>query len=276
MFEREKTKLDETITEEFLKDYTFSGCVPAHEIAVVKAPGTALTQSIFTTDGRTDGEKLRKLWTNGFTIRLGNIQRVMPFMARTSRIIQSETGYSNYVHAFLTPARQQGLQHHWDQQMAIVTQIAGTKRWSLWRSPVESPMRDYNESWRVWREDFVDEWESSGPDMEFDLQAGQTLLLPRGWVHNPRVVDEYEPSFHLTFAIRERTPLWLSEKLVGEAIKDPAFRRIITPSEIGGPQLAARLYEVREALRDHLDGLDLDDLAGLIRRAATAELEYRT
>ncbi|MEV6815655.1 hypothetical protein AB0M52_26550, partial [Micromonospora sp. NPDC051296] len=30
--------------------------------------------------------------------------------------IQEETGYSNYIHAFLTPGREQGLRHHWDQQ----------------------------------------------------------------------------------------------------------------------------------------------------------------
>jgi hypothetical protein len=29
-----------------------------------------------------------------------------------------KTSYSNYVHAFLTPPGNQGLRHHWDQQMA--------------------------------------------------------------------------------------------------------------------------------------------------------------
>jgi hypothetical protein len=62
------------------------------------------------------------------TIRLGNLQRVVPFLADTARAIQQETGYSNYLHAFLTPPRSQGLLHHWDQQMAVIVQIEGTKR----------------------------------------------------------------------------------------------------------------------------------------------------
>ncbi|MEU7018194.1 cupin domain-containing protein [Streptomyces sp. NPDC046385] len=94
--------------------------------------------------------------------------------------IQTETGHSNYVHAFLTPPGHQGLRHHWDQQMAVIVQISGTKRWQLWRPPVEGPMREYNESWRVWQEDYIPKWEAAGPDVEVDLKAGQSLLLPRG------------------------------------------------------------------------------------------------
>ncbi|RYJ29701.1 hypothetical protein CU044_1821 [Streptomyces sp. L-9-10] len=151
MYQRDTTELDRTVTSAFLNDYIATGCVPASEIAVVKAPGPSLNRDAFMTDGRTDPDKLRKLYRNGYTLRLGNLQRVIPFMARVSRAIQEETGYSNYVHAFLTPPGNQGLRHHWDQQMAVIVQAAGVKRWQLWRPPVEAPMREFNESWRVWR-----------------------------------------------------------------------------------------------------------------------------
>ncbi|MDX3383602.1 cupin domain-containing protein [Streptomyces niveiscabiei] len=276
VFERDRTALDETVTKDYLHDYAFAGCVPANEIAVVKAPAPSLNQNAFTTDGRTDAAKLTKLYDTGFTIRLGNLQRVVPYLAAVSRGIQQETGYSNYVHAFLTPPGNQGLRHHWDQQMAVIVQISGVKRWQLWRPPVEAPMRAYNESWRVWRDDYIPGWEAAGPDTEIDLRAGQSLLLPRGWVHNPYVVDEGEHSIHLTFAIRERTLLWLAEKLVAEAIDDPEFRRIVLPAVVNGPMLAAWMREARQALRGHLDGLDLDDLASAVRDAAVTELEYTT
>lgn len=276
VYERGRTALDETITADFLKDYAFTGCVPANEIALVRAPGPSLNQNAYMTHGRTDAAKLRKLYDNGFTIRLGNLQRVIPFMTTVSRGIQDETGFSNYVHAFLTPPGSQGLRHHWDQQMAVVVQTAGIKRWQLWHPPVESPMRDYNESWRVWRDHYIPEWEAVGPDMQVDLQAGQSLVLPRGWVHNPHVVDQDEDSIHLTFAIRERTPLWLAEKLIAEAIEDPEFRRIMLPGDITGPTLVDKLREAREALQGHLSNLDLDRLALAVREAARAELDYTT
>ncbi|URN16620.1 MULTISPECIES: JmjC domain-containing protein [Streptomyces] len=275
VYERGKTALDEIASPEVIRGYLFRGCVPADEIAVVKAPAPSLNQKAFTTNGRADRAKLARLYESGHTIRLGNLQRIIPAMAQVSEDIQRETGYSNYIHTFLTPPANQGLRHHWDQQMAVIVQIAGTKQWQLWRPPVEAPMREYNESWRVWRDDYIPTWEAAGPDMEVDLKAGRSLLLPRGWVHNPHVVVD-EHSIHLTFAIRERTPMWLVEKLVAGAIETPDFRRVILPGDLTGPALVERLREARQSLRRHLDSLVLDDLAPTVRAAALAEPEYST
>ncbi|WP_257138785.1 cupin domain-containing protein [Streptomyces sp. rh34] len=223
-----------------------------------------------------DPAKLRSLYEDGHTIRLGNLQRVVPFLADVSRGIQQETGYSNYLHAFVTPPGCQGLLHHWDQQMAVIVQIAGIKRWQLWRPMFPSPMRAYQESFRVWDPSFIPQWAATGPDLEVDLRPGQSLLLPRGWVHNPHVLDAQARSIHLTFAIRERTPLWVAEKLVGGVIEREAFRRIILPGEITGQHLPQRVRDVRQALIEHLTGLDVDDFARFLVRAAVSEKEYTT
>lgn len=180
------------------------------------------------------------------------------------------------MHAFLTPAGQQGLLHHWDQQMALIVQLAGAKTWQLWKPVYEAPMREYQESFRVWRPEFIPDWEAAGPDLTIDLRAGQTLLLPRGWVHNPHALDHDEPSVHLTFAIRERTPLWIAEQLVARVIEDPEFRRIILPRDLEGAALADRVGEAARALADWLDRLDVDEMAGRVREAALTELEYTT
>ncbi|MFF4952809.1 JmjC domain-containing protein [Streptomyces chattanoogensis] len=275
IYERGTTELDDTVTTDFLNEYVRTGCVPANEIAVVKAPNPSLNRDAFTSNGRTDAEKLWGFHQKGFTLRLGNLQRVIPFFAQVSRRVQEETGgYSNYVHAFLTPPGNQGLRHHWDQQMAVIVQVSGIKRWQLWRPPVEAPMREFNESFRVWKDHYIPTWEASGPDREVDLKAGQSLLLPRGWVHNPHVLDSDEPSVHLTFAIRERTQLWLSEKLLASAISDEEFRRIILPGQMHGMALMQQLAYAREALVRHLAGLDLSEVASDVVQAALTELEY--
>ncbi|THA29662.1 cupin [Streptomyces sp. A1277] len=276
VYERGTTALDETVTADFLKDYLFTGCAPADEIAVVKAPHPSLNRAAFTTNGRSDAGKLRRLHENGHTIRLGNLQRVLPYMAHLSRRLQEETGCSNYVHAFLTPPGSQGLRHHWDQQMAVIVQLSGTKRWQLWRPPVEAPMREFNESWRVWRDDYIPMWEAQGPDTEFDLTPGQSFLLPRGWVHNPRVTGSEEASTHLTFALRERTPLWLAEKLMADAITESGFRRVIRPGQLAGAELSGQLLGVRDALVQYLAGIDVTQVATAVRQAAVSELEYTT
>ncbi|MFG2642486.1 JmjC domain-containing protein [Streptomyces sp. NPDC048370] len=276
VYVRGRTELDRRISSAALNAYVETGCVPANEIAVVRAPHPSLNQNAHMTHGRTDPVKLRRLHDAGHTIRLGNLQRVIPFLAETSRGIQQETGYSNYVHAFLTPPGRQGLRHHWDQQMAVIVQTAGTKRWQLWRPLVEAPMREFNESWRVWRDDYIPAWEAAGPDIEVDLHAGESLLLPRGWVHNPHVVDTDEPSVHLTFAIRERTPVWLAEKLIAGVIEDATYRRILRPCDVNGAGFADGLRATRDALVEYLEALDLEQLAPSVRAAAMTELEYTT
>ncbi|MFF2933532.1 JmjC domain-containing protein [Streptomyces mirabilis] len=275
VYERGATALDHLVSPDHLDEWIDSGCVPAAEIAVMNA-GPALNSGAFTARGRTDPVKLRALYRCGYTVRLGNLQRVVPAFAAMSKAIQRETGYSNYVHAFLTPGGEQGLLHHWDQQMALIVQLAGVKTWQLWKPVHNSPMREYQESFRVWRDDFIPAWEAAGPDLSIDLRAGQTLLMPRGWVHNPHALNSASDSVHLTFAIRERTPLWLAEKLVERAIEQPEFRRIITPRDIEGPALVDRLREARQALIGFLGGLDLPEMAALVREATVTELEYTT
>ncbi|MFG2717397.1 JmjC domain-containing protein [Streptomyces sp. NPDC048416] len=274
VYERPTSALDESVTAESIRGYLYSGCVPASEIAAIKAPNPSLSQNAYMTNGRTDRAKLARLYEHGFTIRLGNLQRVVPALAGMSGTIQTETGYSNYIHAFLTPPGEQGLRHHWDQQMAVIVQIAGTKRWQLWRPPVAAPMREYNESFRVWKDEFIPTWEAAGPDVEVDLKAGQSLLLPRGWVHNPHVVDTEEHSIHLTFAIRERTRLWLAEKLLAGAIAEEEFRDIVLPRKLGGEGLIQQLGKAREALVTYVQGLDLAALAPTVVKDALTESEY--
>ncbi|MEU3984858.1 cupin domain-containing protein [Streptomyces sp. NPDC026672] len=236
VYERGRTALDSVVTVRSLHEWIDSGCVPAAEVAVMKAGPS--NREAFKSNGRTDPVKLRKLYADGHSIRLGNLQRVIPAFAGMTEAIQRETGYSNYVHAFLTPAGEQGLLHHWDQQMAVVVQLSGVKTWQLWRPVHDAPMREYQESFRVWQPGFIPAWEAAGPDMSIDLEAGQTLVLPRGWVHNPHALNSESDSVHLTYAIRERTPLWLAEQLVARAIQEPEFRRIILPRDITPDSLA--------------------------------------
>ncbi|MFE2043250.1 JmjC domain-containing protein [Streptomyces sp. NPDC059477] len=280
LYERETTELDRHVNEGFFETWAFSGCVPAAEVAVMnhgaKPPRPSINPAGFMTNGRTDGNKLRGYCEQGYTLRLGNLQRVVPFLNGVSRRIQRETGYSNYLHAFLTPPGGQGLRHHWDQQMAVIVQISGTKTWELWEPKFKDPMRLHLESPRVWQEHWREEWAAKGPDQTYELRPGQSLLLPRGWIHNPHARGAAESSVHLTFAIRERTPFWLAEKLTEGAIEGEEFRRIILPEQIQGDGLSGELEGARLALIRYLERLNPEELSSAIRDAALTELEYTT
>ncbi|MDH6628001.1 hypothetical protein M2271_005831 [Streptomyces sp. LBL] len=254
--------------------------MPAGEVAVMNhganPPRPSINPVGFMTNGRMDGNKLRGYYEQNYTLRLGNMQRVVPFLNGVSRSIQRETGYSNYVHAFLTPPGGQGLRHHWDQQMAVIVQISGTKTWELWEPKFKDPMRLHLESPRVWQEHWREEWEAKGSDQTYELRPGQSLLLPRGWIHNPHARGATEGSVHLTFAIRERTPFWLVEKLTAGAIEGEEFRRVILPDQIQGDGLSGELEGARWALIRYLERLNPEEISSVIRDDALTELEYTT
>ncbi|MEU9098297.1 hypothetical protein [Streptomyces sp. NPDC048361] len=89
-------------------------------------------------------------------------------------------------------------------------------------------------------------------------------------------MDPEEHSIHLTFAIRERTQLWLAEKLLGGAIALEDCRRIVLPRQLGGDELMRQLGTVRETLVKYLQGLDLTGIAPIVIKDALTELEYKT
>lgn len=276
VYQRTRTDLDNMFTPEQMWAWIDLGCTPADEVAAIRAPDPAINPRSFTgAHGRADAAKLHKLYDAGHTIRVGNLQRIMPAMARVIRDIQSETGYSNYVHVFATPGRRQGLRHHWDQQMAVIVQVTGTKRWELWPPVVDAPMRSHLESWRVWRDEYLQTWLATGPDRTIDLRPGEAMLLPRGWVHNPYNADD-EPSTHLTFAIRERTPYWIAEHLISGTINDPAFRKVILPRTLHSEALPDVVTDTRNALVAYLQTIDPGALVEDLRRVAATELEYTT
>jgi ribosomal protein L16 Arg81 hydroxylase len=276
VYDRGRTDVD-GVSAESLWEHVRLGCLPPVEVRALKDDVPPVTEHAFSTYGRLDGDRLEALYQRGYTLRLGNLQRCTPAVAGLCRRIQQETGYSSYAHAFLTPPGRQGLRHHWDQQMALIVQLEGVKRWELWRPVVDAPMRMVNESSQVWRPEWVEGWERQGPDHVVLLEPGQCLVLPRGWVHNPLVpADSGAGSVHLTVAIRERTPYWLAEQLLSSALGDPELRRVVRPGELLGEELPGRLDQVRRRLVDHLVSVDVSVLAEQVGRAALVDREYTT
>jgi ribosomal protein L16 Arg81 hydroxylase len=248
-----------------------TGCFPPTDVNVVKND-TVRHPRLFTSADRLDAAKLRRWRERGYTIQMRHLERWLPAMAAVTKSIQRQTGCTNYVTAFITPGGHQGLGHHWDQYLSLVVQLAGTKTWDLWEPKVSHPIRNHQTTVQLWQNEWIERWNTSGPDMSFDLNPGQTLILPRGWVHNPYNKDATE-SVHLTFVIKERTPLWIAEHLTAAAINDEAFRRSIPTNDLAPERLANRIELTRDRLIRHLTNLDTHTFASILRTAADTEVD---
>ncbi|MFD8083218.1 JmjC domain-containing protein [Kitasatospora sp. NPDC059722] len=262
LYRRQHTALDQAITLDLMNAYIDHGLTAPSRTAAVKN-GRAVHPGRFSENGQMRSGKLRGLIEEGHTVNLREIQRNAPFLAEFCARVQAETGYTLYVSAIITPAGETGLTHHWDQTTVLVAQMSGRKRWPLWAPTVQHPMDDHLGSPTQWTREMQRIWDTTDPFATYTLEPGSTLVIPRGWVHAPVCTGE-EPSFHLTFALRERTPLDLAHQLIASALDHDTFREGLAPTQLRADNLGSTLGNVREMVTDYLAGLDLDRLADRI------------
>ncbi|WP_404868222.1 JmjC domain-containing protein [Kitasatospora griseola] len=267
VYRRDGSELDERITLPFIGAYIDHGLTDPAFTAAVK-DGKAVHPGRFSRDGRMSPGKLRELFESGHTVNLRYLQTRVPYVAELCCEIEAETGYTLFVSGFVTPPGAQGLRHHWDQFLAVVTQLHGRKRWPIWRPEVEFPVDEYLSSPTTWTAEMQERWNNTEPYAVFDLNPGDTLVIPRGWVHSPHCLpDDPDPSLHLTFALRERVPLDLAEALVHTALERPEFRAGIAPCRLTPENLPGTLTDVLAQTVRHLATTDPADVTDTVRAA---------
>lgn len=272
-YARGRTELDRIISLQTFHELIDENCLAPKNVAVVK-DGQAVHPGRYTT---INGEevipgRLRKLLNDGHTISFRNLQQRIPFLARLSRDLQEEIGYPNHISGYLTPPGAQGLKHHWDAFTVFVVQLSGSKVWDLFNPVIDSPLFGYPQfSTPVvgFTEEQRARFAAGPPDHQFTLVPGDTLIVPRGTIHSPRAAGA-EESFHLTFALKERSRLWLAEQLVGLVVDSPAFRMEVSPRLLTG-DLESQLTSTRNELVAFLNDLDLQSAADRIRTAVLPE-----
>ncbi|MFF5293032.1 JmjC domain-containing protein [Paractinoplanes globisporus] len=259
------------VTAELINGYLDTGTAPAEQLIVIK-DGAALHSRAYTTDGYLDPGKIAKWRSRGYTVQLRNLHRWCPAVHAMCSAIQNETGYGCYATGFVTPAGGQGLHHHWDQNMGLVYQLAGRKTWQIWEPGVEEPHREQFASNTSPGSDVLERMTSMRPDFEFDLEPGQILVLPRGWMHNPHARGQAEESVHVTFVARERTGYWIAGKLAQAALTSTPLRRVIPPTSVVNPDaFAGQVAEARDLLIEWLAIADVSALAAELLQAARTE-----
>ncbi len=181
--------------------------------------------------------------------------------------------------AYLTPRRSQGLPVHHDTHDVFVLQVAGSKRWLVYEPLLELPLKDQRYS--------PDLGVSGEPTLDVTLRAGDTLYLPRGWLHE--ALTSADDSLHVTIGVNAYTWLDALRDALERCGDDVAFRRAVRTDGDGGAELrdalAARLEpgEVADAMRERfvrtrrpiLDG-QLDELRRVHSLAADATVARRS
>jgi hypothetical protein len=203
-----------------------------------------------------DADRVFAEYQAGATIVLQALHRSWRPLGLFCRDLERLFHYPVQTNIYLTPPSAQGFAAHYDTHDVFVLQMAGAKHWRIYDSPVPLP-------------DKTTPYSAKGPQarlmQEVDLQAGDLIYLPRGYVHEALTSDR--ESLHVTVGVIAVT--WgdlLADALAALRKRDPRFRQSV-------PMDSATVADRLPALRDAFGALaqalgEQTDVAGLIDQTA--------
>jgi bifunctional lysine-specific demethylase and histidyl-hydroxylase NO66 len=162
-------------------------------------------------------ERVAREFEQGATLVLQALHLHWPAAALYCRSLEQSLGCPVQVNAYLTPAAARGFAVHHDTHDVFVLQVSGRKRWRLYEPVLELPLKHQRWSPRL--------GDPGPPVDEFELEAGQTLYLPRGWPHEATTSDD--ESLHLTVGIHPTTRMDALRMALDSCADDPEFRRAL-------------------------------------------------
>jgi ribosomal protein L16 Arg81 hydroxylase len=199
-------------------------------------------------DGSIDPVAVFRLFSKGTSIVLSNMQRKLPKLTALCRSLTAETSIPFQTNLYLTPPRSQGFRLHYDTHDVFILQIAGSKNWRIYDSPVELPAR--GRGYSTYKET------PGALSDKFVLQQGDLLYMPRGWYHE--AISDESTSLHITLGANSVT--WsdfLFEAMATACLKDVSFRRSL-PIGFANPgfdvsQAKNEFRKLLDALPDKID-----------------------
>lgn len=160
--------------------------------------------------------KIYQYFGDGHTIILNHLHDRLPVMAHLCRSMEFEFSMPFQTNIYLTPKNAQGFKAHYDAHCVFIIQVHGKKRWRIYQKALDRPTKDHHNI------DSTDEY--GAPTMEFDLNPGDLVYIPRGVVHEAVTSDDQ--SMHITLGALAYT--WadtLPDILRTISLADSEFRK---------------------------------------------------
>ncbi|MGZ4334258.1 MAG: cupin domain-containing protein, partial [Gaiellaceae bacterium] len=237
----EEGRFDDLLTVSDVERLVSSGGLRTPGLRLVKEGGT-IAESSYTTDiawrpkpflGVADPDRVATAFADGATIVLQALHHTWPPLARFCRSLEQELGSGVQANSYYTPRRSQGFAVHHDTHDVFVLQVAGEKHWRVYEPLLELPLK-------------AQRWSSSlgepGPAvLKLTLRAGDTLYLPRGWLHD--ALTSETDSLHITVGVNVHTWVDAFRAALAECEHDVEFRRSVPDDGEQAVDLVERLAE---------------------------------
>jgi bifunctional lysine-specific demethylase and histidyl-hydroxylase NO66 len=180
-----------------------------------------------------DVPRLLAEWQAGATIVLQALHVSWHPLAVFCRALEEALGHGVQANAYYTPRGSQGFAVHHDTHDVLILQVAGEKRWRLYDPLLELPLKHQRYSREL--------GDHGEPTDDLVLRDGDSLYLPRGWLHEAETSDT--DSLHLTIGISAHTWVDAMKGALQACEDEPAFRRGVENGDGDGltERLAAEL-----------------------------------
>jgi ribosomal protein L16 Arg81 hydroxylase len=237
----EEGRFDDLLSVADVERLVSSGGLRTPGLRLVKEGGT-IAESAYATDiswrpspflGMADPDRVATAFADGATIVLQALHHTWLPLARFCRALEQELGSGVQANSYYTPRRSQGFAVHYDTHDVFVLQVAGEKHWRVYEPLLEQPLK-------------AQRWTSSlgtpGPTvLELTLRAGDTLYLPRGWLHDALTSDT--DSLHITVGVNVHTWMDAFRAALADCEDDVEFRRSVPDDGEPTTDLVERLAE---------------------------------
>ena len=232
--------------------------LPLNALRVLRE-SVSIPTNFYLKQGRIDPAALSKLLEQGISLIFNQLDEHVPALQVLCKNLQRKTLEKVSAAAIMTSGRGGALKCHYDSEDLVILQIAGTKRWQVFDSPVVNPVPGVTKKAPP---------ERLRPVFDQVLQPGDFLFLPAGHWHHCE--NGRHRSLHVCILFEPPNGRNLLQILMSKLSSDETFRRPLTRHS-SEERLAEHENALRARIIDAIQALSLD---GFLReRAALRPIE---
>lgn len=174
-----------------------------------------------TFDRVVDNDKMFHHFGEGSSIVLQAFHRTFTPLIQFVQGLEQYFKFPLQTNIYLTPSSAKGFNAHFDTHDVFLLQVYGSKIWKIYDAPVYLPKKSFDKK----------KWVPTKPVIEVELKAGDTLYMPRGFVHEGLTTNS--ASMHITLGLLTYTWLDVLKLLSEEAHEIKHFRETLSLAEMG-------------------------------------------
>ncbi len=220
------------LVREGMPDLALDEFTTARRAGAVRGQGAAVVATI-------DPRKVVAHFANGYTLIVKDAGAFSSRLQQFCTALQRDLQAYAQANVYFTPASSQGFAVHYDTHDTLTIQIDGEKTWRVYEPTVPLPLETQPFAGPVDRAALT-------LNRDVTLRPGDTLYLPRGYLHEARAGGAR--SLHVTFAL---APVRMAEivdillRMASDA--DVSFRRALAPGWADDPAFEARVAALLSA-----------------------------